>query len=184
MLILTPVSSEQAEETVNKRIALCHPDRQHLAKGFCCACYEKQRKSPHNWKEGDKGKRATCHPDKRNFSKGLCKPCHHKKYLTDNPDKKRLYYLTQRKRWYGYMLKQKFGMTVEQYDVLYDSQGGTCAICKKPGNGNRRMSVDHNHGTNKIRGLLCQRCNTIVGMSFENSGILMATISYLDGYKD
>jgi hypothetical protein len=43
---------------------------------------------------------------------------------------------------------------------LIDKHGDKCALCKKPGSAfNKRLSVDHNHKTNKIRGLLCYRCN-------------------------
>jgi hypothetical protein len=44
--------------------------------------------------------------------------------------------------------------------VLVDKHGNFCAICKKPGTAfKKRLSVDHNHTSGKIRGLLCYRCN-------------------------
>lgn len=53
--------------------------------------------------------------------------------------------------------KQVYGITVEDYDRMFDEQGGVCAIC---GNGTkRRLAVDHNHETGVVRGLLCPRCN-------------------------
>jgi len=53
------------------------------------------------------------------------------------------------------------GMTIEQYDALFASQGGRCAICGSPPQDDkkRRLVVDHNHKTEKNRGLLCIKCN-------------------------
>ncbi len=58
-------------------------------------------------------------------------------------------------------LDQMYGLTLEAYEKLWDSQGGRCGICKcileKP-------QIDHNHKTGKVRGLLCQKCNTGLGL--------------------
>ena len=166
-------------------MADCHPDRPHLAKGLCSTCYESKRAKVrgNRWKDNDEGKRAECHPERRNFSKGLCKYCHHKKYVADNPEKKKTYYQRLRQNWLGYALKNKFGMTVREYEYLLKKQNGVCAICKKPEKG-KRLSVDHHHGSGKTRGLLCQRCNTVIGMSLENERTLQSAIEYLRSYKE
>jgi hypothetical protein len=54
--------------------------------------------------------------------------------------------------------RRELGVTVEQYDELLASQHGGCAICGAPPK-TRRLDVDHDHRTGKIRGLLCHRCN-------------------------
>ncbi len=61
-------------------------------------------------------------------------------------------------------LKALYGLTVEDYDKLLESQNGGCAICglKTEPNG-KSLCVDHNHETGQIRGILCFRCNTFVG---------------------
>jgi hypothetical protein len=56
------------------------------------------------------------------------------------------------------MKKLRQGLTIAQYDELLEAQGGVCAICGRPPK-NRRLAVDHNHKTGKIRGLLCWVCN-------------------------
>ena len=71
-------------------------------------------------------------------------------------------------------LKRRYNITVEQYDVLLESQGGACAICGRvPVEGERRLAVDHDHACcpdgektcgKCIRGLLCVSCNSGVGM--------------------
>ncbi|MCK5607318.1 hypothetical protein KAR91_35875 [Candidatus Pacearchaeota archaeon] len=63
-------------------------------------------------------------------------------------------------------LKHEYGMTVEQYNQMFADQNGVCFLCGKP-ELDRRLSVDHNHETGKIRSLLCRRCNMCVGI-FEN----------------
>src|SRR3990167_5374904 len=67
-------------------------------------------------------------------------------------------------------LKQVYGITTQQWDRLFELQGCKCPIClqslRKPGNkeGKRAASVDHDHATGRVRGLLSYRCNkSLVG---------------------
>jgi len=61
------------------------------------------------------------------------------------------------------LLKFKFGITAEQWDAMYALQKGCCAICgKHQSEFIKRLSVDHNHQTGKVRGLLCAMCNRYV----------------------
>jgi hypothetical protein len=66
-------------------------------------------------------------------------------------------------------LLRKFGITLEQYEKLFEEQNGVCAMCFKPetvknnkGTAPRLLAVDHDHKTGRIRGLLCFRCNTML----------------------
>jgi hypothetical protein len=59
------------------------------------------------------------------------------------------------------MRKRLYGMTPEMFAALVVLQGGVCAICKRPLEGN--TCIDHDHATNENRGLLCRVCNTIEG---------------------
>lgn len=52
----------------------------------------------------------------------------------------------------------ELGVSDEEYERLLVEQEGCCAICGNPPK-NRRLSVDHNHRTGRVRGLLCFRCN-------------------------
>lgn len=61
-------------------------------------------------------------------------------------------------------LRQQFGMTIATYDALLAEQNGVCAICKELCSTGRRLSVDHDHSTGRIRGLLCKRCNLFLGV--------------------
>lgn len=63
----------------------------------------------------------------------------------------------------AYQLKSLYGITPEEWDRMYEEQDGVCAICLQAETQNRRMAVDHCHVTGKVRGLLCQACNTGIG---------------------
>lgn len=78
-----------------------------------------------------------------------------------------------------------YGITSDQYYSLLVKQCGVCAICKKPETSLsrsgklRRLSVDHNHETGKVRGLLCFRCNVGIGYLLDDVSIISSAITYL-----
>lgn len=78
-------------------------------------------------------------------------------------------------------IKSKYGITIEDYDKIYDKQNGKCAICgvsKK--NGSRvGLVIDHCHNNGHIRGLLCSHCNTGLGQFRDDTGLLQKAIDYL-----
>ena len=76
----------------------------------------------------------------------------------------------------------KYGITLEQRDAMLVSQGGVCAICKvtEPGRG-KDWNVDHCHDTGAVRGILCVRCNFMIGHSKDNPEVLLAAANYLKG---
>jgi len=95
---------------------------------------------------------------------------------------------TMRKKQRACRLKLRFGMTVEQYDEIFETQNGVCAICGQPEivknrYGWARLSVDHDHKTGEIRGLLCQKCNSALGFVNENIPVLQSMINYLGRFK-
>lgn len=67
----------------------------------------------------------------------------------------------QRENKRDYHLKRTFGISAQQYQAIFNAQGGICAICSSPPSSGAwgRLVVDHNHATKKNRGLLCRRCN-------------------------
>ncbi len=71
-----------------------------------------------------------------------------------------------------------YDITVEDYDKLFADQGGVCAICgASPGK--KKLAIDHNHKTGKVRGLLCMSCNVVLGHTDENIEILEDIIAYI-----
>ena len=86
---------------------------------------------------------------------------------------------------------RKYGMTEDDYQRMFKKQKGVCAICKKQeytrvasfvkGNKNiQRLSVDHDHKTGKVRGLLCFSCNRALGYFKDSKEMLKDAIVYLD----
>ena len=85
-------------------------------------------------------------------------------------------------------IKRDYGITYEQYISMIKRQGGACSICGEQETvvtkGTlRKLSVDHDHVTGKIRGLLCTGCNQALGLFQDNIDILISAISYLKNAK-
>jgi hypothetical protein len=72
-----------------------------------------------------------------------------------------------------------YGISLEEYNSLFDKQGGVCAICSTPPS-TRRLAVDHCHDTGKVRGLLCVKCNAGIGNLNDDVEMLKAAIKYLE----
>lgn len=79
-------------------------------------------------------------------------------------------------------LKKDYGISLEEYENILESQGGVCAICSgdEISNRNRFLCIDHCHDSNKIRGILCNRCNRAIGLFKDNPEILMKATKYLE----
>jgi hypothetical protein len=87
-----------------------------------------------------------------------------------------------------YYLAHRYDMTPEEYEDLWEAQDGRCAICQKIAHvmdlrtgSPRRLAIDHDHQTGKIRGLLCHDCNVAIGHLNDDVEILYKAISYLEG---
>jgi hypothetical protein len=79
-------------------------------------------------------------------------------------------------------LKVKYGLTEEDYQKLFRKQRGRCCICQK--RLGSRTAVDHDHETGFVRGLLCLRCNTGLGLFEDNIRLLAAAIVYLQDAEE
>jgi hypothetical protein len=78
-----------------------------------------------------------------------------------------------------------YGITVEQYDQMFDNQAGLCAICEQPETMTYRgvvkqLCVDHDHVTGEVRGLLCAACNFAIGKFKDDPALLRAAAQYLE----
>jgi len=127
-----------------------------------------------------------------------------KEWWARNPDRKRGYEAKrvrdpeQVRRWRSnrktriaeedprYHLRQglrTYGLTLEQYDTLVEVQGGRCAICREAPTGRnrneRRLHVDHDHVTGRVRGLLCLMCNRGIGMLRDRADLAQSAADYL-----
>lgn len=84
-------------------------------------------------------------------------------------------------------IKHQYGMSLQEYENLHLKQNGVCAICNKPesilspdGSTPRNLAVDHCHTTGKVRGLLCQSCNTALGKFNDSISLLNKAALYIE----
>ena len=76
---------------------------------------------------------------------------------------------------------KKYGITLKEYTKLFNKQKGKCPICGKHQNELKQsLCIDHDHKTNNVRGLLCSKCNLILGNANENVQVLADAINYLN----
>jgi len=77
------------------------------------------------------------------------------------------------------------GMSEEDFNSKLNQQEGKCAICDKPQDESIKfLSIDHDHKTNKNRGLLCSNCNRGIGLLQDDINILQSAIKYLKQYQN
>lgn len=111
-----------------------------------------------------------------------------------NPDRYRDY--SQKYHHINYVQYQarrtarKYGLTYEAYVSMIEASNHKCAICgceekRRLGREERltQLSVDHDHNTGKVRGLVCYGCNLIIGYANDNIEVLQSAINYLQSHK-
>lgn len=98
-----------------------------------------------------------------------------------NKQRKKNYYLNNKPRKKELDIKKLYGLTIQEYNDLLTKQNNKCEICHKEFDPTqpRSICIDHNHTTNKVRGLLCLHCNFTIGLAKENKRILQNAIEYL-----
>ena len=74
----------------------------------------------------------------------------------------------------------RYGLSQEVYDQILKNQLGRCAICQE--GFKKTPHVDHDHKTDKVRGLLCRRCNTGIGQLGDNLQVLRQATAYLEAH--
>lgn len=72
-----------------------------------------------------------------------------------------------------------YGLKPGQYEQLYAAQGGVCYICQRATGRTRKLSVDHNHETGYVRGLLCRPCNNFIGHLRDDPELAYRMYDYL-----
>lgn len=65
---------------------------------------------------------------------------------------------------------------------MHDAQGGLCAICGSPP-AHDALAIDHDHETGKVRALLCDNCNFMIGLARESSALLEIAATYLESHR-
>jgi hypothetical protein len=106
-----------------------------------------------------------------------------REWRAENPDYVRGYRKDNRRRIYLVESARKYGITTEQFDEMWASQNGSCATCRKLFDWSIKQTkphIDHCHTTGRVRGLLCNACNSVLGIVNENADVLSALIGYLE----
>ena len=101
-----------------------------------------------------------------------CKDCHRiviQKYREETPN-----YSRERSL-------RKYGITLTDYSRMFLEQQGSCAMCRR--RSERQLCVDHDHMTNKVRALLCNSCNALIGFAQEDVQLLKSAIEYIMKYN-
>jgi hypothetical protein len=120
-----------------------------------------------------------------------------KVWCAANPDRVRQYDRIRKKaypdRAWRMRLKREYGLSIEEYNTLLNQQNGVCAICHKPETKKTkgvvgRLSVDHIHsnpdGSGPVRGLLCNKCNAVLGLIYDSPDIARQIIEYLRPWEN
>lgn len=82
----------------------------------------------------------------------------------------------------AYELKRKYGLTIEQRDAMSEAQDNRCLCCNTKFGLLKKLrpSVDHCHATGRVRGILCNQCNTLLGKANDQPAILRTCARYLE----
>lgn len=84
-----------------------------------------------------------------------------------------------------YDLNKKYGLSMKTYDEMLIESCGKCVICNKPFNNYiKEPTIDHNHTTGKVRGLLHAKCNKALGLFDEDLTTFLNAIKYLTLWSD
>jgi hypothetical protein len=167
-----------------------HHDRPINGRGLCKSCYDKWLRT-HNPEYAKKILERKRENHKRNPEKGLAKS---RKWRIKHPEYGAQWYQKNRKRELERakerriknpqkirerVLARKYGLDPQSYQAMLEVQGSRCSICDIFF-GEAVVCVDHDHTTGKIRGLLCQKCNVLLGLVHDKIEILTRAIQYLN----
>lgn len=81
-------------------------------------------------------------------------------------------------------LMKKYNVSLDWYNETVIKQKNLCLICNQEQSGGKGLAVDHCHKTGKVRGLLCDKCNTSIGLMRESVDILKSAIKYLEEHNE
>jgi hypothetical protein len=116
-------------------------------------------------------------------ARGLCRKCYARDYNIRTREQRKAW---QRKwdkanpdRLRAIKLRSKYGMTVDAFNAMRAMQEDSCAICLSK----ETLVVDHCHLTGVVRGLLCSRCNLMIGQAKDSTTVLRLAADYLQRFE-
>jgi hypothetical protein len=140
----------------------------------CTICNLEKEEARFRQAKGSGRRRANCR---------TCDSVRHKAWRIRNREHLRRY---DRQRWrktdrWNQHIWRRYGISVADYNAMLQAQDGKCAICNscEAGGNSVRFHVDHDHASGSVRGLLCSRCNRLIGAAEESGTILGSALRYL-----
>ena len=124
--------------------------------------------------------------DKRRGHAARCKECRKAEVNAWRAKNRDAYNAAEREKYATFPakwerhLRSKYGIGAAEYAGRLAEQGGCCAICRAAAEVLREtLAVDHDHATGKVRGLLCAKCNRMLGCANDRPEVLRAGADYL-----
>ena len=138
----------------------------------CSKCRKNQPLSAY-WRDRSKkhGRMARCKDCKRKYDQAYRRshPAMHKTRYRDNREKELERHM-----------RKTHGIGFLEYESMFATQGGCCAICGGLQDDGRRLDIDHCHSAGNIRGLLCSNCNWMLGNAKDKPETLRLGAAYLE----
>lgn len=120
--------------------------------------------------------------DRKSGLSGSCKECTRERaarWYAENKDRasrsQAQWHARNRERQAHYKRRRQYGITDAEYKRMREEQGDRCAICGK----DRPLVVDHCHDTGKVRGLLCNKCNSAIGYLGDDPTVIERAATYV-----
>jgi len=114
----------------------------------------------------------------------FCKPCNtiacRERRLRNGEGWKKKTYRGRKQYNWKLKLKVAYGITESDYYSMFNAQGRACAICRISPDRPAGLHVDHDHATGRVRGLLCNSCNTAIGLLRDDVGRMKSAIQYIE----
>ncbi len=158
--------------------------REILKNKVCSICHEMKPRSDYYLRSKAKG-----------WISAKCKKCqlaYYSNWIKNKPGKHAQYSRAQRvknpskfkAKAHKARLRYLYDISVDQFDSMFRGQNGACAICGKQNLNGRRLCIDHDHKTGKVRGLLCSPCNGFLGQIDDDKSAALKAIQYLEKYEN
>lgn len=90
---------------------------------------------------------------------------------------------TYRSKRYESAFRRKYGISYAERDALLAAQGSACGVCRRTDPGSRGWQLDHCHASRKVRGVLCQFCNTAIGLLRDDPSVARSLADYLELHR-
>lgn len=157
---------------------------------ICCNCKQDKSYKEFNGRKDRKNPHTRCKECQKQYRQEYWLK-NGKKYATRSYEQREKYKKQYKEKYHSIAIEERqrknflenlrrFKISEEEYNILISKQCGVCAICGKENTCGRRLAIDHCHTTGKIRGLLCSKCNSALGVFNDSREMLSKAIDYLN----